>query len=570
MKSSYPIPPLDLSVNSFDDLRLYLEPYVDLSFYSIADLKSAIFHLSKVEAFISENMAWRYINATRFANSENHSKQYLNFVENVQPELSKFENRIARVLVNNPSFEQLKDNFGNYVKRISLSVEMFNEKNVELDTQQSILAKKYGEIQAEMLVEFQGQKLTLQQAGKLLKSSDRAIREEIYNKINARRLESSNELNQILDELIELRSQEAKNCGFENYRDYKHKLLGRFDYSVEKVLEFHSSIKKHAVPLQEKLDLERINMLKVDRLLPFDTSVNIYSELPLEPFKTGDELMEKAITCFSNLDPFFGECLSEMQAKGLVDLESREGKAPGGYNYPLDNTGYPFIFMNASGSLRDVTTMVHEGGHAIHSVLCKDLEINSLKHCPSEVAELASMSMELISMDYWNVFFDNEEDLIRAKIEQLDGVLTVLPWIAIVDKFQHWLYTNQNHTTTERLAAWDEIYSEFSSGMVDYTGFEDFKLNMWQRQLHIFEVPFYYIEYGIAQLGAIAIWRNYCQNPSKTINQYKDALKLGYTKPIPEIYRTAGIEFNFSSEYVKELLDFVWGKYEELVNSLNK
>jgi oligoendopeptidase F len=247
-----------------------------------------------------------------------------------------------------------------------------------------------------------------------------------------------------------------------------------------------------------------------------------------------------------------------------LDLESRIGKAPGGYNYPMAETSVPFIFMNAASSTRDVETMVHEGGHAVHSFLSKDLELSAFKSCPSEVAELASMSMELISYDGQDEFYRNPADFNRAKQEHLEGIIRILPWIATIDKFQHWLYTNPTHTAAERKQYWVDLSREFGTGMVDWTGLEDIQAYTWQKQLHLYEVPFYYIEYGIAQLGALAVWRNYRHNKQEALQQYKNALSLGYTRPIGEIYKAAGIEFNFSKEYIMELMSFVKAELDQL------
>ncbi|MDG2485971.1 MAG: M3 family metallopeptidase, partial [Flavobacteriaceae bacterium] len=247
-----------------------------------------------------------------------------------------------------------------------------------------------------------------------------------------------------------------------------------------------------------------------------------------------------------------------------LDLESKPGKSPGGYNYPLYEIGVPFIFMNAVGSQRDLVTMVHEGGHAIHSFLSRDLELTGFKSLPSEVAELASMSMELLSMEEWDKFYTNEEDFKRSKREQLETTLSLLPWIAQVDEFQHWLYVNHTHSVEERKEKWNSLSSEYGTGLVDYSGFEDIKSNAWQRQLHIFEVPFYYIEYGIAQLGALGVWKNSLEDKQSAISKYKAALKLAYTKTIPEIYSTAGIEFNFSEGHIKKLADFIQNELEKM------
>ena len=290
---------------------------------------------------------------------------------------------------------------------------------------------------------------------------------------------------------------------------------------------------------------------------PWDKVVDPTSKAPLVPFTSTSDLIEKTIECFNRLDPFLGECIKTMRKIKHLDLESRVGKAPGGYNYPLSEIGIPFIFMNATSTLRDVVTILHEGGHAVHSIVTKDLELVDFKHTPSEVAELASMSMELISMDHWNVFFENEDELKRAKKEHLEQIIQTLPWVAIIDKFQHWIYENPEHPIEERKIKWNEIFSTFSDTMTDWTGLEKFKDYFWQKQLHLFEVPFYYIEYGFAQLGAIAVWKRSKEDPKKGLDGYLAALKLGYTKSIPEIYKAANIEFNFSQEYIGELIDFV-------------
>ena len=260
---------------------------------------------------------------------------------------------------------------------------------------------------------------------------------------------------------------------------------------------------------------------------------------------------------FDQLDTYFGDCLRTMNEMNHLDLDSKAGKAPGGYNYPLYEIGVPFIFMNAVGAQRDLVTMVHEGGHAVHSFLSRELELTGFKSLPSEVAELASMSMEMLTMNLLKEFYANEADFKRAKKEQLETILKILPWIAQIDEFQHWIYENPTHSVSERHAKWSQISKEYGTGLTDWTGYEDMQASAWQRQLHLFEVPFYYIEYGIAQLGALGVWKNSLENLPKAIEDYKNALRLGYTKTIPEIYKTANIRFDFTEGYLKELADFV-------------
>ena len=408
-----------------------------------------------------------------------------------------------------------------------------------------------------MTVEVGGQEYTLQQAVKFLEDEDRSVREEVYHKINKRRLEDKDELNKLFTSLIQKRHQVALNAGYENYRDYRFKELGRFDYKKEDCFRFHEAVKLHVMPLVNQLYEAKQKKLGLDTLKPWDTEAEPAGIQPLRPFKTSDELTEKSIACFEKMRPFFGDCIRRMKAMGHLDLESRKGKAPGGYNCPLAESGAPFIFMNAAGTLDDVTTMVHEGGHAIHSFLSHELELTGFKDYPTEIAEVASMAMELFSMNHWEVFFENEEELKRAKEQQLERVIIIFPWIATIDKFQHWIYENPAHTEEERAIAWLDIFNEFSSPVIDVSGLKEYRRYGWQRQLHLFEVPFYYIEYGIAQLGAIGLWQQYQQNPDTAINNYLNALSLGGTRTLPELFEAAGLKFDLSPEHIKGLMQFV-------------
>ena len=403
----------------------------------------------------------------------------------------------------------------------------------------------------------------MQKSTQLLKDNDRNKREDVYNKICDRRLQDELVLDNLFDELIDLRQKVAKNSGFNNYRDYMFAAMGRFDYTPEDCFSFHDAITKEIVPIITSFEQKRKDKLEYTSYKPWDTSVDVDGLPPLKPFDDGTELTDLSIECFSRLRPYFGECLATMKAMKHLDLESKDGKAPGGFMYPLYEIGVPFIYMNAVGSQRDLVTMVHEGGHAVHSFLCRDLEMTEFKSTPSEVAELASMSMELLSMDHWNVFYNSENDLKRAKLEQLKKALEGLPWIAAIDKFQHWIYTNK-HTAKERKEQWLKIDSELGNQIIDWDGQKNSQQNLWQKQLHLYEVPFYYIEYGMAQLGAIAMWRSYKELGEKGIDNYMKALKLGYTKSISEIYLEAGIKFDFSEKYVKELADFIKSELKKL------
>jgi oligoendopeptidase F len=408
-----------------------------------------------------------------------------------------------------------------------------------------------------MTVTIDGKELTLQQASVILMSTDRQKREDVYRKIVERRLRDKQVLDDLYSKLISLRDRVASNAGFSNFRDYMFKSYGRFDYTPADCFAFHESISSEVVPILNELAADRKKKLGVKELRPWDKAVDPEGREALKAFADGKDLTEKSITTFTALDPFLGQCLTVMREMGHLDLESRKGKAPGGYNYPLAEIGVPFIFMNATSTQRDMTTIMHEGGHAVHNFLTKDLPLGDFKSPPMEVAELASMSMELISMDHWNIFFPSKEDLSRAKGEHLEDLIETLPWVATIDKFQHWIYENPAHTQAERKSSWNRIFDEFADTATDWSGLQEAKDYLWQKQLHLYEVPFYYIEYGMAQLGAIAVWRNFKQNRNRGLEGYKNALKLGYTRTIPEIYKAAGIRFDFSRGYIRELMSFV-------------
>jgi oligoendopeptidase F len=419
-------------------------------------------------------------------------------------------------------------------------------------------------ITGKMTVEIEGKEYTLQQASKFLEHPKREFREQVYRKIQERRLQDKDQLNELFNNLLQKRHQVALNAGFPNYRDYKFADLGRFDYTKEDCFQFHEAVKTHVLDLVNFIYDRKRQKLGLDMLRPWDTEAEPEGVKPLTPFQNADELISKTISCFRKMNPFFADCLAKMKEMGRLDLDSRKGKAPGGYNCPLSETGAPFIFMNAAGQMHDLTTMVHEGGHAIHSFLAHNLELTSFKEYPMEIAEVASMAMELMSMDYWDVFFDNAEDLKRAKEHQLERVLTIFPWIATIDKFQHWLYENSTHTLEQRAEQWRSILNEFTPLNLDVSGLEDYRRWSWQRQLHLFEVPFYYIEYGIAQLGAIGLWKQYKENKEKAINNYMNALSLGGTRTLPELYEAAGLQFNFSPDYISELMLFVHKEMEAI------
>lgn len=555
-----------LVISDWSSISPYFEDLINRKLNTKEDFLQWLSDQSELEAILEEDSAWRYIKMSIDTTDEELSKSYSFFVSEIQPLIAPFEDQLNRKLNNVEFTKELESDpaYSILFRSIRKSLDLYQEKNIPLISAVDEESQKYGALAAAQSIEFNGEKMTMQKASQLLKETDEEIRKEAFLKLSDRRLQDVAAFDDLFDSLLKKRHQIALNAGFENFRDYKMEALGRFDYSVQDCYDFHASVKKVIVPIAKKIQEERLSLLGKDRFKPWDLDVDPEGKKPLKPFNTGKELLEGTIKIFNEIDPYFGDCIQTMDAMKHLDLESKDGKAPGGYNYPLYEIGVPFIFMNSVGSAHDLVTMVHEGGHAIHSFLSRDLALTGFKNLPSEVAELASMSMELLSMEKWNHFYTNEDDFKRAKKEQLESILKILPWIAQVDEFQHWIYINHNHTTSERTEKWIALGKEYGTGLTDWTGFEEVVATSWQRQLHIFEVPFYYIEYGIAQLGALGVWKNSLENKAKAIEDYKNALKLAYTRSIPEIYEIAGVQFDFTSSHIAKLADFVEMQLNEL------
>ena len=557
--------PANFKITDWSTLEPYFKELLERPIGSRQELESWLRDISELEAVIGEDAAWRQIRMTCDTENKELEDAFTFFVMEIQPKIQPYGDKLNRKLVENEYTAQLSgDAYKVYLRNVKKNIELFREQNIPLHAEIAVLAQQYGVLSGKMSVEIEGREYTLQQAAKFLENPDRNLRETVYYKIQDRRLQDKETMNDLFSKLLGKRHQVAINAGFENFRDYKFADLGRFDYTKEDCFQFHKAVQTQVLPLVDFIYDRKRQKLGLTSLRPWDTDAEPKGVQPLTPFSSGEDLVNKTIECFNRMNPFFGECLVKMKEMGRLDLDSRKGKAPGGYNCPLPETGAPFIFMNAAGQMSDVTTMVHEGGHAIHSFLSHNLPLTAFKEYPMEIAEVASMTMELFSMDYWDVFFTNEDDLRRARQQQLERVLTIFPWIATIDKFQHWVYENPNHTIEERLENWRFILNDFTSIALDVSGLEEYRKYSWQRQLHLYEVPFYYIEYGIAQLGAIGLWKQFKENKETAINNYITALKLGGTKTLPDLYAAAGLQFSFAPDYIRELMLFVQNEMEKI------
>ena len=557
--------PREFELNTWEDLQPYYDQLLAEEPAGQAELEAWLKRRSELESVVSEAIAWRHIRMTRFTNDEAHREAYQYIIQHVVPHLSAYSDKLNRKAAAHPAFEALPDDpYLTYVRRIKREIELYREANIPLQTEARTVSQQFSTITGAMTIEHEGQEITLQKAGALLESNDRDLRQQVWEKVQARRLQDQEKLEEIYDKLVDLRHQMAQNADYDSYTAYKFDAMGRFDYQLTDTHAFHQAVEQEVRPLYEKLMQERKERLGVDILRPWDMAVDIFGDEPLHPFDEAPQLLDRSAEALAQLRPELGEMLRIMDRLDYLDLESRTGKAPGGYNYPLMETGVPFIFMNAVGTHTDVVTMLHEAGHAVHSFLTRDLPLTDLKQPPSEVAELASMSMELLCLDHYDQFYPDAHSLKRAQKTQLLRCITIFPWIATIDAFQQWAYDHPEHSRSERLQAWRDLYYRFHGHAVDWTGYEAERDALWIKQGHVYDVPFYYIEYAIAQLGALAVWRNYQQDPQQGLHHYLEALKLGYTRPIPEIYQQAGIRFDLSSDYVRSCVQYCMEAYQDI------
>ncbi len=557
--------PEDFRLTDWASLSPYFDKLLQAEINTVEALENWLLQLSELEAVVGEEACWRQIRMTCDTQNKTLEEAFAYYCREIQPHVQAAADALNRKLVNHPLVSKLDaGKYSTYLRNIRKNIELFREQNIPLQAELSVLEQQYGAISGRMTVTVEGKEFTLQQAAKFLEHEDRGKREEVYRKINERRLQDSDTLNELFNRLRAQRTSIAANAGFESYTDYRFRELGRFDYTPNDCRLFHEAVRTEVVPLVADIYRRKRERLGLDMLRPWDLEAQIPGTAPLRPFRQSEELIEKTIRCFTALRPFFGECISTMRGMKHLDLESRQGKAPGGYNCPLPESGAPFIFMNAAGQMQDLVTMVHEGGHAVHSFLAHPLALTGFKEYPMEIAEVASMSMELFSMAHWDIFFQEASDCRRAAIHLLERIITLFPWIALIDKFQHWIYAHPQHTDTQRSEQWMALLQEYSEGVVDYSGLDTYRANSWQKQLHLFEVPFYYIEYGIAQLGAIGMWMQFKEDREAALDNYCRALSLGGTATLPELFKAAGLSFDFSADTIRKLMCFVREELEAL------
>lgn len=558
-----PFVPEILDATAWENLQPLYQALLDRPLQREDGLEQLLLDRSELDAAANEAQSVLYINMTCHTDDEAAKNAYLHFVEHVEPELKTISFELDKKIVASPHAGKLNQHrYGVLLRNIKADVDLFRDENIPLQTEETKLAQQYEEICGAMTVNFRGEEKTLPQMGRYLEETDRATREEAWRLVALRRYQDRDKLDDIFDQMVKLRHQMALNAGFKNYVEYSFKRKHRFDYTPADCREFHRGAEEVCVPVYRQLNIERKSALKADRLRPWDLGVDIKGRPPLRPFEKADDLVEKTSKLFHRMDQSLGRMFDSMRDGNCLDLESRKGKAPGGYQSNRDRIRKPFIFMNAAGLQRDLETMVHEAGHAFHSMLCNDEPIVDYRHSPLEFAEVASMSMELLCFPYLSEFY-NEADAGRARRGHLEDLAKMIPWIATIDAFQHWIYLNQNHTRTQRTAQWLELDRRFGAS-VDWTGLEQYRETLWQRQLHPFTVPLYYIEYGIAQLGALQLWLQARRNERDALANYRKALSLGGSRPLPELFSAAELKFDFGPGTMRRLMDEVQGELKKL------
>jgi oligoendopeptidase F len=584
-----------------------------------AALEKWLLDWSELTAALDEESSRRYIAMTCHTDNSAAEKAYLYFVEHVEPQLKPRQFALEKIYVAHPQRPELiAVNSGTGVPPVSFNspqpeagtnsragrpchysvfdrdvknhVELFRPENVPLETEEAKLCQQYQKLIGAQTVNFRGEEKTLVQMGKYLEEPNRALRQKAWQLVAKRRLQDAEKCGEIFDNLVKLRARIAKNAGFKNYRDYAFRKLGRFDYVPDDCRKFHKAIETQIMPVVRALQAERRKRLKLKKLRPWDLAVDLLNRPPLKPFAEVGEMVSRTQKIFNHLDGELAAGFKQMQDLKLLDLANRKGKAPGGYQSTLSEARVPFIFMNAIGLQRDVETLLHEAGHAFHAQATRDEDLSAYRGAPIEFCEVASMSMELLGNEFLEEFYPAGEvarasspsseaaqgklagktpvplksaEANRARKTHLEGIIGFFPWMAVVDAFQHWIYTHAGHTRAGRKAAYLKLMDRFG-GDVDFSGYEAMRAHSWHRQLHIFIAPFYYVEYGIAQLGALQVWANSKRDKAKALDDYKKSLALGGSRPLPELFSAAGCKFQFDAATIKPLIELANAELQKL------
>lgn len=507
---------------------------------------------SELRAVLSEEGTRRMVATSCDTADKAASEAYLAYIREIGPKVQEWENKLERKYYESPHRAAVRARGLEQLDRaFAASIELFDARNIALNTKANELVHRYDETTGGWMVSFQGAEYTVQQMAKFLHDPDRAVRRASAVASAEARLRDREKLDRLYDELLGVRAEIAGNLGLASYRDYAFRGNLR-DYTPEDCKRFHAAIEAKSVPILAEIHERRRSKLGLKSLAPFDLEADLTGRPPLKPFETIPELTDKTQSLFEDLDPRLGARFRAIRP--FMDLESRKGKAPGGYQATFEEQRRPFIFANLVGLHGDLSTLVHESGHAFHAVESRDQPLSWLQHAAMEFCEVSSMSQELMMLGGLSRFYPEEEDRRRAAVQQWESAVFIFCWVAVIDGLQHWIYENPGHAPADRRAKFTELYRRYLPSL-DWSETPEGALeNYWQRQLHLYHAPFYYIEYAIAELGALQVYRNFRADPAGAVTKLLAAQRLGGGAPAPKLFETAGARFDLGPGLLGELM----------------
>jgi oligoendopeptidase F len=545
--------PDNLVFSSWENLEPLFRGLLDRKLESKEALEQWLLDDSELGAAIGEELTRRRIALACDTSGKEAEKAFLHFVENISPKLAPYGHLINLKFLECPYIDELDhERYAVAVRQRRCAVRLFSQDNIPLQVEIDRLTQQYQKVTGAMMVDFKSKERTMSEMLMYFQDKDRDVRREAWKTASERRLREAGRLDELFDRLLKLRVQLAKNTGFPDFRSYMFCAKNRFDYTPEDCVRFHDSIEKHILPVTRRMVEERQRALGVDSVRPWDMYCDRYGRDHLRPFETVDQLASGCRKMLGKVDKEIGDSFQIMIDLGLLDLESRKGKAPFSYQLQLPEVRLPYIFMSAVGLNPDVFALLHEAGHAFHQFAVREEPLLAYRSVPNEFAEVAAMTMELLSAEHLEVFYA-PVDAARARRRHFEDTVAVFPEVGIIDAFQHWVYAHPDCSPEERSDHWFSLLEKFSNG-VDWSGLDQISRNYWHSIPHIFLRPFYFIEYAIAQLGALKIWHNSRRDKTAAVEAYKSALQLGGSAPLPALFKMAEIEFGFSEKTIKPVM----------------
>jgi oligoendopeptidase F len=576
--------PVSLDFGNWSAIEPYFRELTERPVATIEAFERWLMDWSEVDSAFDEEGTARNVAMTCATDDSEREQRFLHFIENVRPHREPWHEKLRIKLAELAA--KLKPPQKRYevlLRSVRNAIEIYRDENIPLQTEDAKLAQRYQKVTGAMTVNFRGQELTIQQTARFLEEPERVTREAAWRGVSERYLKDATELDALYAQMVAVRHKSALNAGCRDFRDYAFKAMERFDYTPRDCAAFHDAIEKVVVPAAAKLAEIRKHKLGIETIRPWDTAVDPDGRDPLRPFADVDRLIRGCGNIFERVNPELGRVFQTLRDRDSLDLDSRKGKAPGGYQANYAEQRLPFIFMNAVGTEGDVRTLLHEGGHAFHTWACRNDPLLIYRNYPTEFAEVASMGMECLSLPFLDEFYGDQTG--RARRRFFAEIVNFFPYMAMVDGLQHYVYTHVGDLDESgdipRIKDWQSRIEDWKNEwqrltrrflpFVDKRGLEADDRHSWHRKLHFFEAPFYYVEYGIAQLGALQVWKNAGCPGSRAIERdpydhavalYRNGLALGGARPLPELFEAAGLKFEFTEATLRPLVAAVMDEIE--------